>query len=155
MKLISSVIGIMLLSTLVLFSACKKEQESVNYSTIDKAKIQEYIKAHNWDADSTSNGLYYVVTKTGVGQNPSLYSNVKIRYKGYLLSGKIFDEAKSPAVLNLSQVIKGWQEGVPKFKEGGEGILLIPSGLGYGGQAQNSIPANSVLIFEIKLDEVL
>ena len=155
MRLICSIIGATLLSSVVFFSSCKKEQETVNYATIDKAEIQKYIKEHNWDADSTSSGLYYVIKKPGIGQTPSLYSNVKIRYKGYLLSGKIFDEAKSPVVLNLSQVIKGWQEGIPKFKEGGEGILLIPSGLGYGGRAQNSIPANSVLIFEIKLDEVL
>lgn len=144
-----------LLASFLFFSACKKQEDAINYDTIDREKIQEYIKNHNLDADSTSSGLYYVIEKTGIGQTPSLYSNVKIRYKGYLLSGKIFDEAKSPATLNLSQVIKGWQEGIPKFKEGGEGLLLIPSKLGYGGQANGAIPANSVLIFEIKLEEVL
>lgn len=144
-----------LLPLFVFFSSCKKQEDEINYDTIDRAKIQEYIKDHNLDADSTSSGLYYVIKKPGIGQTPSLYSNVKIKYKGYLLSGKIFDEAKSPVVLNLSQVIKGWQEGIPKFKEGGEGILLIPSKLGYGGQANGSIPANSVLIFDIELEEVL
>jgi FKBP-type peptidyl-prolyl cis-trans isomerase len=32
----------------------------------------------------------------------------------------------------LQQVIKGWTEGIPYFKEGGSGVLLIPSSLGYG-----------------------
>ena len=51
----------------------------------------------------------------------------------------------------LSNVIQGWQEGIPLFSEGGSGVLLIPSALGYGGQAVGSIPANSVLIFEVSL----
>lgn len=143
------------LSLFVFFSSCKKQEDEINYDTIDREKIQEYIKDHNLNANSTPSGLYYVIEKPGTGQTPGLYSNVKIKYKGYLLSGKIFDEAKTPAVLNLSQVIKGWQEGIPKFKEGGEGLLLIPSKLGYGGRANGDIPANSVLIFEIKLEEVL
>ena len=37
------------------------------------------------------------------------------------------------------------------LSEGGSGILLIPSALGYGNQAVGSIPANSVLIFEVTL----
>ncbi len=144
-----------LLPSLIFVSSCKKQEDEINYDTIDRVKIQEYIKDHNLDVDSTSSGLYYVIEKPGIGQTPGLYSNVKIKYKGYLLTGKIFDEAKSSVVLNLSHVIKGWQEGIPKFKEGGEGVLLIPSKLGYGGQANGDIPANSVLIFEIKLEEVL
>jgi len=51
----------------------------------------------------------------------------------------------------LSNVIQGWQEGIPLFNEGGSGILLIPSALGYGSQTVNSIPSNSVLIFEVTL----
>ena len=54
----------------------------------------------------------------------------------------------------LSGVIQGWQEGIPLFKEGGSGILLIPSALGYGSQSVGSIPANSVLIFDINLIDV-
>ena len=34
------------------------------------------------------------------------------------------------------------------------GILLIPSALGYGGQSVGTIPANSVLIFDVNLIDV-
>lgn len=137
-------------------SSCKKSTTEVqDYTTIDKKIIQEYIQEHNLDADSTSSGLYYVIDKPGTGKYPTAYSYVKIRYKGYLTTGKIFDEAKDPVTFPLQNLIQGWQEGIPKFKEGGEGILLVPSHLGYGDRETSSIPANSVLIFEIKLDEVL
>jgi FKBP-type peptidyl-prolyl cis-trans isomerase FkpA len=51
-------------------------------------------------------------------------------------------------------VIQGWQEGIPLFSEGGSGILIIPSALGYGNQAIGNIPRNSVLIFEVNLIDV-
>ena len=138
------------------FSSCKKSDADVqDYSTVDKKIIQDYIKEHNLKADSTETGLYYVIDKPGSGKFPNQYSFVKIRYKGYLTSGKVFDEAKNPVTFKLQNLIVGWQEGIPKFKEGGQGLLLVPSHLGYGDRTTSSIPANSVLIFEIKLDEVL
>ena len=153
MKIISRILSISVL-VLVFFGSCKKDAEVVDYTAIDKKIIQNYIKANNLNADSTSSGLYYVVDKPGTGKRPTYYSDIKIRYKGMLTDGSVFDEAKSAITLNLSRVIAGWQQGIPFFKEGGQGTLLIPSALGYGSSGQNKIPANSVLIFEIKLDEV-
>jgi FKBP-type peptidyl-prolyl cis-trans isomerase len=45
--------------------------------------------------------------------------------------------------------------GIPFFKEGGSGKLLIPSELAYGSSPRSGIPANSVLIFDIHLIDVL
>ena len=155
MKLFS-ILSIFAVLSIVAVSSCKKTEADVqDYTTVDKKIIQDYIKSHNLDADSTDSGLYYVVTKVGPGKKPNPFSYVKIRYKGYLTNGKVFDEAKQSVTFPLQNLIAGWQEGIPKFKEGGEGILLVPSHLGYGDRASGSIPANSVLIFEIKLDEVL
>ncbi|MCX6297073.1 MAG: FKBP-type peptidyl-prolyl cis-trans isomerase, partial [Bacteroidetes bacterium] len=55
----------------------------------------------------------------------------------------------------LNEVIKGWTEGIPYFKKGGKGKLIIPADLGYGSDDYNGIPGNSVLIFDIKLIDVL
>lgn len=153
---IFSFFSIFAVFTLLAFSSCEKTTPEVqDYTAVDKKIIQDYIKEHNLQADSTESGLYYVIQQPGGGKYPSQYSYVKIRYKGYLTSGKIFDEAKDPVTFRLQNLILGWQEGIPKFKEGGKGILLVPSHLGYGDRATSSIPANSVLIFEINLDEVL
>ena len=139
----------------VFLLSCKKESDDIDYSVEDKRRIKAYIQTNNLDADSTSSGLYYVIDKSGVGQNPNKYSTVKVRYKGYLLSGEVFDQNTAGAIFSLNSVISGWQEGIPKFKEGGAGKLLIPSHLGYGSRSTGSIPANSVLIFDINLDEVI
>ena len=83
-------------------------------------------------------------------------------YEGFLLDGKPFDSTKGKETykfpLGNRKVIKGWEEGLTFFAEGSEGILLIPSKLAYGQRAiyeENvSIPANSVLIFKIKVEKI-
>jgi len=57
-----------------------------------------------------------------------------------------------PREFSLAGVIKGWQEGIPKIGKNGKIKLMIPSALGYGASEFGSIPANSVLIFDIELD---
>jgi FK506-binding nuclear protein len=48
-------------------------------------------------------------------------------------------------------VIKGWDIGIQGMSVGGERRLTIPAHLAYGSKAQPGIPANSQLIFDIKL----
>ena len=143
-----------LLLLLVTFNSCKKEP--VDYTEIDEGIITQYIADNNLTAIATGTGLYYVIDTPGTGAQPNSQSTVTVAYKGYLTNGSVFDESASAGIsFSLTSVIQGWQEGIPYFKEGGSGILLIPSALGYGNQATSGIPANSVLIFEVALIEVL
>ncbi|MBL7933312.1 MAG: FKBP-type peptidyl-prolyl cis-trans isomerase [Bacteroidia bacterium] len=139
---------------LLCFSACKKK-ETVNQKEEDENKITQYIADNKLEATATGTGLYYVVKTQGTGAKPSSTSTVRVIYKGYLTDGTVFDQSGANGyTTNLQDVIKGWTEGIPYFKKGGKGILLIPSALGYGNQAVGDIPANSVLIFDIELAEV-
>ena len=143
-----------LILLIVTFNSCKKE--SVDYTQIDEDIITQYITDNNLIAIATGTGLYYVIDAPGSGAQPNSQSTVTVAYKGYLTNGSVFDESASSGIsFSLTSVIQGWQEGIPYFKEGGTGILLIPSALGYGSQATSGIPANSVLIFDVGLFEVL
>ena len=51
----------------------------------------------------------------------------------------------------LNQLIVGWQEGIPLIAPGGSITLYLPPSLAYGAQAQQGIPANSILVFQIDL----
>lgn len=136
-----------------LFTACSKDDPQ---ETIDK-----YIADNNLDALSTDDGLYYVIDKEGTGKRPVFNSDVKVHYKGSLTDGSDFDGNQSTPIadvrpFNLQQVIRGWQLGIPLFKEGGEGLLIIPPDLGYGSNppSGSGIPKNAVLVFEVKLLDV-
>lgn len=137
---------------LIIFISCNKDDSNKAQTEDD---IIQYISDHNLDALKSSSGLYYVITKQGEGAKPNSNSNVTVSYKGYFLDGSVFDQSSSQGIsFNLQQVISGWTEGITYFNEGGEGVLLIPSNLGYGSKDFNGIPGGSVLIFDIKLLKV-
>jgi FKBP-type peptidyl-prolyl cis-trans isomerase FkpA len=124
----------------------------VDYTQLDEDIILQYISDNNLNAEPTGSGLYYVINSTGNGEFPNINSLVTVAYKGTLTDGITFDQSSSNGItFPLSNVIQGWQEGIPLFSEGGSGILLIPSALGYGSQSVGNIPENSVLIFEVTL----
>ncbi|MDP1799801.1 MAG: FKBP-type peptidyl-prolyl cis-trans isomerase [Bacteroidota bacterium] len=131
--------------------SCKK-RKTATQAELDEKIITNYISDNKLNATATGSGLYYVITTQGTGAQPNANSNVTVNYKGSLKDGTVFDQSAPVGItFNLNSVIKGWQEGIPYFKKGGKGVLLIPSALGYGANATGSIPANSVLIFDIEL----
>ena len=143
---------LVLISIITLSVSCTKDKD---FSEQNKKDIIKYIEDNNLDATRSESGLYYVINKTGTGIYPNISSNVTVAYKGYYTNGKVFDESSDVGIsFSLQNVIPGWTEGITYFRKGGEGILLIPSDLGYGSDDKNGIPGGSVLIFDIKLIKV-
>lgn len=154
-----------LLSTLLvltLFISCSKDNITykdnttpIDYVAKNEKDISEFIVNNKLTAQRTDSGLYYVIKESGTGAQPTATSNVTVAYKGTFLNGQIFDSSTNAGIkIGLNKVIKGWTEGIPYFKEGGSGILLIPAHLGYGNYNYMGIPGGSVLIFEINLISV-
>lgn len=141
------------LLALTLFISCTKDNNStVDYTAKNEQEIKDYIAKNNLTAQRSATGLYYVINTLGTGTQPTANSNVTVAYKGYFTDGKIFDQSSAAGIsFGLNQVIKGWTEGIPYFKTGGNGILLVPAHLGYGSTANGPIPGGSVLIFDVKL----
>jgi len=135
-----------LLSCLLLISSCKKEPQN----EIDEALIQEYIAENNLETTVTSSGLHYIINNPGSGGSPNVAAIVDVTYVGYLLNGTEFDGGDIE--IELFKLIQGWQEGIPKLEKGGDMKLIIPSHLGYGDRATGSIPKNSVLVFDLTLN---
>ena len=110
---------------------------------------------------STKSGLQYMVIKEGDGAVPTAKSTVKTHYRGKLLNGTVFDESykgEAPAETDeavefgVTQVIKGWTEGMQMVGTGGMIELEIPSGLGYGDRGiPGTIPAKATLHFLVEL----
>lgn len=145
------------LFALTLFISCNSNDDpkKTDYTVENEKEIVDYIAKNKLDAKRTDSGLYYVINEPGDGAQPTASSNVTVAYKGYYSNGSIFDQSKAAGIsFGLNQVIKGWTEGIPYFKVGGSGILLVPSHLGYGPFDYSSIPGGSVLIFDVKLISV-
>ena len=148
-----------LLSTLLvltLFISCSKDTKTVtDYTAKNEQEIKDYLAKNNLTAQRSTSGLYYIINEQGTGTQPTAASNVTVAYKGYFTNGNVFDQSKAEGIsFGLNKVIKGWTEGIPYFKTGGSGVLLIPSHLGYGSTNNGPIPGGSVLIFDVKLISV-
>lgn len=143
---------------LISISACQKdgnENVILDYTELNENEILNYIDENNLEAVKSVSGLYYVIQEQGEGSHPAGNSDVTVKYKGFYTNGNVFDESNEEGItFNLQQVIAGWTEGITYFKEGGKGILLIPSRLAYGSVDTGRVPGGSVLIFEIELLEV-
>ena len=142
----------------LLFVSCLSDggtSKSIDYTVQNEKEIVDYVAKNKLTATRTDSGLYYIVNEPGTGAHPTATSNVTVAYKGYFTNGNVFDQSKPEGIsFGLQQVIKGWTEGIPQFKAGGSGLLLIPARLGYGSNDSGPIPAGSVLIFEVKLISV-
>lgn len=145
---------IALLISLVFINACgfDDDEQIPDFTESNEQEIKTYIAENNLDAERTDSGLYFVINEQGTGEKPESNSNVTVVYKGYFTDGDVFDQSDENGLsFGLNQVIAGWSEGIPKFNEGGSGILLIPSSLGYGPFGIPGIPGGSVLIFDVEL----
>ena len=98
----------------------------------------------------------------GTGTTANTGNRVTVSYTGFLYDpsqpenkGRQFDSSSAfTFTVGVGQVIRGWDQGVPGMRVGGLRRLTIPPSLGYGNQAVGTIPANSTLVFDIRLISV-
>ena len=129
----------------LLTTACKKDSEATttpakDYSATDDAIIQTYLTTNTiTTAQKQPSGLYYVpVVNNTAGVSATAGKTVVVLYTGRLMDGTVFDASSSHGnvpfsfVLGQGRVIAGWDEGIALMRKGEKGVLLIPSGMGYG-----------------------
>jgi hypothetical protein len=107
-------------------------------------------------AITTASGLTYEDLQVGDGATAKTGDSVTVNYTGWLEDGTKFDSSIDRGqtfdfTIGAGNVIVGWDEGVAGMRVNGARLLVIPPSLGYGSTANNSIPANSTLIFEVQL----
>ena len=96
--------------------------------------------------------------KEGTGATVSPTDTVTVNYIGVSCSsGKIFDSSYSrnqPATFPLNGVIKGWTDGIPNMKVGGQRLLGIPPEQAYGEEGRPpTIGVNETLWFVVEAVE--
>src|ERR1700761_1912057 len=143
--------------------ACAKKTEQTAPAAqydLSAASNQKFLTdyAAKPGAFKTPDGLQYRVLKAGTGKSPqSADDMVTVKYKGWLINGKVFDQTKGDATAEFpaGQLIPGWVEALSLMKEGDHWQLVVPSDLGYGPDgAGDDIPPNQTLVFDMTLMKV-
>jgi FKBP-type peptidyl-prolyl cis-trans isomerase len=109
---------------------------------------------------ATASGLQYIVLQKGDGPSPTVNDTVRCNYRGTLLNGTEFDSSArhgGPAEFKIAPgLIPGWIEALQKMHVGEKWQLFVPPNLAYGMDPPGPpIEANSLLVFEIELLEIL
>jgi len=135
-----------------------KAQEVAAENKIEGEKFLAENKSKD-GVQTTESGLQYIVLKEGTGKQPTTASKVKVHYHGTLIDGTVFDSSVDrgePTEFGVTQVIKGWTEGLQLMKEGAKYKFFIPSDIAYGANPRpgGAIKPNSTLIFDVELLEV-
>jgi peptidylprolyl isomerase len=101
----------------------------------------------------------------GKGKAATPTSSVSVKYTGVLYcDGTEFDgpaeHGDKAITFSLTGVVPGFTQGIggtkgiAPMKVGGRRIIIMPAALGYGANAQGSIPANAPLVFVVTLEKV-
>lgn len=138
-------------------NAMKKQQEE---GETNKKKSAEFLEKNKSAAGvkTTASGLQYTVITEGTGATPKKEDTVKCHYTGTLINGEKFDSSVDrgqPAEFPVAGVIPGWTEALQMMKVGSKYKLFIPPELAYGASGRPGIPANSALIFEVELLDIV
>jgi peptidylprolyl isomerase len=110
------------------------------------------------DMTKTSSGVYY--KDLVVGADTALISekttSVNATYSGYLKDGTLFESATN-TVIDMTQTIPGFRDGIIGMRQGGKRKIVIPSELGYDGRSVRNldgtikIPRQSTLVFDVEI----
>ena len=112
--------------------------------------------------------LYYIVAQQGseLERKPAIVDSTYVAYKGELLSGYKFDERVSPVWFDNASVVSGFryglqhfapgtysvnESGIIRFQDFGQGIIFMPSGIGYYASGLAAIPNYSPLVFSVSV----
>jgi FKBP-type peptidyl-prolyl cis-trans isomerase FkpA len=124
------------------------------------ALLMSAVACGNSNAPSSNVSFTQTDLVVGTGAVANAGNPVTVAYTGWLFDssqpnnkGRQFDSAPSfPFTIGAGQVIKGWDQGVPGMRVGGQRRLTIPPELAYGSAgAGGVIPPNATLVFDITL----
>lgn len=143
----------------------------------DKEAILKYLEENPLEGEKEyideDAGIYMFwerVSESGV--KPARFDTVSVDYTGKLLTNRVFDSsiesvARDNGVFNPQrnyiplrflmgggQLIEGFESAIGLMEQGDKATVIFPSIFGYGSSAENGIPANSPLIFEIEVIEI-
>lgn len=136
----------------------------INFVLTDDKLIRNYLALNAiTTAQKQASGLYFVPGVINATAAPTPGKTVSVLYTGKLLDGTVFDASSQHNNVPLQfvvgatpkQVIPGFDEGISLMHKGDKATLLIPSNLAYGFVgAGTSVPANSVLRFDVEVTNV-
>ncbi|MCG3164282.1 MAG: hypothetical protein POELPBGB_00036 [Bacteroidia bacterium] len=131
---------------------------NVNKGMVQKEseEIENYIKRHNWEMQSTGTGLRYQIYKHGTGEAATDGKIAVLIYTLNLLDGtECYSSDKTgPKEFRIGKggVESGLEEGIKLLKVGDKAKFIFPPHLAHGLTGDDDkIPARATLVYDVEL----
>lgn len=118
-------------------------------------EIDAYLKANVTDYVAyDQSGIRLVIHQ--FGDLPPVHKGQKLRAR---VRGKLFSNGNYFTDVTFNSLLDsiggpGLQYGIASLMVGGEASIYVPSKYAFGSTATNDVPANSILVYEVKLEGV-
>lgn len=127
---------------------------------VNRSKSQQFMAENKTKKGiiTLPSGLQYRVIEDGTGRQVTPTSEVTLHYRGSLPDGLEFDSSFArgePIKIKVNEVIKGWQEILPKMRVGSHWQVFVPANLAYGERGNPPrIGPEQALVFDLKIMDV-
>lgn len=148
-------IAVIVIAAVIFYFYTSSNNQKAALENIEKGKAFLAENKTKEGVQETPSGLQYLVLESGDSDiKPKATDSVTVHYHGTLIDGSVFDSSvnrNQTIDFPLNRVIKGWTEGLQLMAIGDKYRFFIPADLGYGNRSAGSIPAGSLLIFDVEL----
>lgn len=136
-----------------------KDEAQAKKDLIDQAKeMEKYFSDKHITAQKTPLGAYVVIDQPGTGTQVDSGKFVTVKYTGkHFGTDSVFQASTfTTQIQGAMPSVKGFEDGLKQFKDGGKGIVYIPGALAYGRNPQPGSPfkPNEALTFEVEIQAV-
>lgn len=123
------------------------------------AEIYAEIRKRWPDARQAGNGVFFTVSAEGEGPLASPGQTMRVKYRGSLLDGRVFDDSDMHKPIEFqvggARLIPGFYAQAVEMKKGEKRTIVIPPELGYGASGiPGVIPRNAFLIFDLEILDI-
>jgi FKBP-type peptidyl-prolyl cis-trans isomerase len=119
-------------------------------------QMQDWLAAKKINAKQVGSGTFVSIQDPGTGAPAQAGKFVQVKYTGKIIrTDSVFEANIYPNLqLGIDPVIKGWEEGLEQFKQGGKGTIYIPGFLAYGNSPNSMFKPFEALKFDVEILEV-
>ncbi|MGF1635818.1 MAG: FKBP-type peptidyl-prolyl cis-trans isomerase, partial [Cyclobacteriaceae bacterium] len=124
--------------------------------TEDQKKIDEYLSSNSIDhVVDRVYGFRYEILEEGDGIKAKDGDRVKVNYSLSLLDGTVIDEdVEATFTKGARQIIDGLEVMLILLRKGDSVRVYVPSPYAFADQARGSIPANSILVYDLEIVDI-